>query len=135
MEKELNREKYESVIVFHPTLEEAALNAEISKIDDVIKAHSGSITKQDIWGKRQLAYKISKQEYGVYVCLVYEAKTSIITELDRYLRINESVLRFLNVKKDKFAPDFLATRARLLDSEVDGLDPLPEEDFGVPLDA
>lgn len=134
MEKELNQGKYESVIVFHPTLEEPALNAEISKIEDVIKSHAGSITKQDIWGKRQLAYKISKQEYGNYVCLVYEAKTSIVTELDRYLRINESVLRFLNVKKDKFAPDFLS-RPRLLDSEIDGLDPLPEEDFGVPIDA
>lgn len=98
--------KYELVVVFDPDLDESAVSAQMEKIEAVVAAHDGTIEKKDIWGKKQLAYPIRKRSYGTYVVVVISGNNALVAELTRQLRINDAVLRFLFVKKDKFAPDF-----------------------------
>ena len=97
--------RYEFVVILLSDLSDDAVKAEIGKIEAITKAHAGSIVSSDVWGRRQLAYKINKREYGIYVLLVVEGDYVLASDLDRQLKINESVLRHLIVKKDKHAPD------------------------------
>ncbi len=100
--------QYESVIVYNTDLKDKDIEAEVKKCEDMIKSHAGTLSKVDIWGRRQLAYRIAKKEFGIYVLVVFEGDNTLVAELDRALRINEGVLRHLIVKKDKYAPDFSA---------------------------
>lgn len=97
--------KYECVLVFDPNLSDQAVDERIGKVEALIKSHSGSISEKDAWGKRQLAYPIEGKESGNYVCLQFEGDNSAVVDIERSLRIDESVLRYLTVLKDKYAPD------------------------------
>ena len=101
----MNLKRYEAVVIFLSDLSDDAVKGELAKIENIAKAHAGSVVSSDIWGRRQLAYKINKREYGIYVLLVIEGDYKLAAELDRQLKINESVLRHQIVKKDKHAPD------------------------------
>ena len=102
--------KYEAVIVYNADLDEAGITAQLEKVDAIIKTHNGSITATDIWGRRELSYPINNKNYGIYIVLVFEGDNTLVTDLRRQLKINESVLRSLIVNKDKFAPDFVLKR-------------------------
>ncbi len=97
--------RYENVIVFDPGLEEDAVKAQLAKVAAIIQAHGGAIENEQIWGRRRLSYRINKQEFGQYTLLVFNGDNALVADLDRQLRINESVLRHLIVVKDKHAPD------------------------------
>jgi len=118
--------KYENVVVFSPDLDEAGIDAQIEKINGIVQAHGGTILKNDKWGRRELAYKIAKKNHGFYVVLVIDGDNSMVADLERQYHINESVLRYLIVLKDKDAPDFSRTlleeNAKRLQSLVDDND-------------
>ncbi len=97
--------KYELVVVLDPDLDESGQQAQLQRLIAVITQHGGTIQNQDLWGRRQLAYRIAKKEYGFYVVLQFDGDNTTVSDLDRQLKINESVLRHLIVRKDKYAPD------------------------------
>ena len=103
--------KYEAMVVYNSDLSDDQLKAEISKIETTVRAHQGNVTNVDTWGKRPLAYKINNKDFGIYVLILLEGDNTMITDLQRQLKINEQALRHIFVTKDKFAPDFTA-RAR-----------------------
>ncbi len=123
--------KYELILVFTSELDDASVQTEVSKVSDTIKAHHGTVVREEVWGRKQLAYRIHGREFGIYVYLVLEADHGVVAELERQLRINESVLRFLCVKKDKFAPDAVA-RPKMADDgaelEEPGIAEFSEDD-------
>jgi len=113
--------RYETVIIYNSDLDEQGLNAQIEKVEALVAQHGGTVEKKDIWGRRELAYKISKKSHGSYVVLVFSGDKDVVATLDRQLKINESVLRHIIVDKDKFAPDWVPGR-RLDDTlPMDGL--------------
>jgi small subunit ribosomal protein S6 len=59
----------------------------------VIRAAGGSVEKLDVWGRRRLAYEINKRTEGIYAVIDLHATPAAVAELDRQLRLNESVLR------------------------------------------
>ena len=97
--------RYEAIIVFDSALTDADVAQHLEKIDAVVKAHAGTVEKQDIWGRRELAYKIQKKSHGIYVMLIISGDNTLVTDLRRQLRINDSVIRSLIVDKDRYAPD------------------------------
>jgi len=97
--------RYEAVVVFDPGLSDADVTAQIEKIDGIVKSHDGSIEKHDVWGRRELAFKIQKKSFGIYAVIVFSGDHKLVTDLRRQLRINDSVLRALIVDKDQYAPD------------------------------
>jgi small subunit ribosomal protein S6 len=92
---------YELVVIFDPTLEEEALDKELSKITSLIEKEKCVVTDVDKWGIRKLAYPIKKQENGYYMIIYFKGNSSIVSELDRVNKINDKILRHLIVKSDE----------------------------------
>lgn len=86
---------YEVVAIFQADLDEASLNANIEKIKTWITDAGGTIEKVDLWGKRRLAYPIRKQLDGIYVLVKAQMSPAFANELDRNLRFQEPVIRFM----------------------------------------
>jgi len=91
--------KYESVVIINPGLEETGIKSFIQKITDLINS-DGKVENVDEMGKRRLAYEIKKQKEGYYVVVNFEANPALIAELERIYRITDTVLKFIVVKKD-----------------------------------
>jgi small subunit ribosomal protein S6 len=90
---------YETVIVFDGTLPDDVLQKEQSQIEEFLKQNATFI-KTDVWGKRTLAYQVKKKKLGYYCLFLYEAEGSVISALERPLKLNERVLRYLSVVRD-----------------------------------
>ena len=86
---------YEIVVVFHPDLDDTALNAAIEKIKSWVTETGGVITNVENWGKRRLAYLIRKQRDGKYVMFNVQMNPTSTAEFDRNMRFLEPVLRFM----------------------------------------
>lgn len=87
--------KYELVCIVHPDLDENAFNGVIEKVRGWINELGGSVDKVDVWGRRRMAYSIHKQREGQYVLLNITMPPAASTELDRNLRFQESVIRYM----------------------------------------
>ena len=95
---------YECVYIARQELT-AAQTEQLSKdLTKIVSSNSGEIKKQEYWGLRNLAYKIRKNRKGHYTMFHIEAPASATEELERNMRLNEDILRYLTVKIDKL-PD------------------------------
>jgi small subunit ribosomal protein S6 len=88
---------YETVVLIDAMLDDSAVEATIEKFRAII-AGNGEILRVDRWGKRRLAYTIRKRTHAEYVIYYYNAaQASLVADLERALRLDESVIRFLTV--------------------------------------
>jgi small subunit ribosomal protein S6 len=87
---------YEIAIVLHPDLE-IDIESATSKVEKIIELAKGKIVKKDNWGKRKLAYKIKKQDWGIYVFYNVQLDPSAVAQIEGTLRITEEVMRYLIV--------------------------------------
>ena len=92
--------KYETVVILHPDASEADQKAILGKNSQTIKQFGGSIHHLDTWGKRRLANPIKKSSLGIYFHATFEAKGDVVSELERTMRINDKVLRFMHTRLD-----------------------------------
>ncbi len=94
---------YESVLVFRQDLTESQVKEKAAKFSEIIKELGGDVKATEFWGLKNLAYIIRKNRKAHYVMLNIELSGSQITELERRSRIDEDVIRFLNVRVDELA--------------------------------
>ncbi len=87
---------YEVAVVLHPDLE-IDLEPTTKKLEKIIEEFGGKITNTDNWGKKKLAYKINKQDWGIYIFYQIELDPSKVRGINDRLRITEEVMRFLIV--------------------------------------
>ena len=88
---------YETVVLVDPNREDAAIEASVQKFTDLITA-GGEMIRVDRWGKRRIAYEIAGRTHADYTVYYYHAnKNTLVSELERMLRLDESILRFLTV--------------------------------------
>ena len=92
--------KYESVIIINPNLEEEAIKSLIEKISNLINT-DGKVSSVEEAGKKKLAYEIKKNKEGFYVIFKFEANPELITELERVYRITYEVIKFIVVKEEE----------------------------------
>ncbi|SDP73864.1 SSU ribosomal protein S6P [Clostridium gasigenes] len=92
--------KYEVIFILHPSLDEDAVKANIEKFKGVIENGGGTIENVDFWGKRKLAYEISKVNDGYYTLVHFNANPELPKELDRVFRITDGVIRHIIIKKE-----------------------------------
>jgi len=88
---------YESVIVIHPRLSDPEIGEFTEKIKGMISKGGGDILSEDRWGRRKLAYPISKTREGFYLYLKFNGLGSLVRKMSQYFRIQETVLRALTV--------------------------------------
>ena len=91
--------KYESVIIINPNVDEAGLKALQDKFTGLIN-ENGKVEEVKDMGKRKLAYEIKKNTEAYYMVFEFEAKPESIKELERIYRITDEILKFIVVRKE-----------------------------------
>ena len=94
---------YESVLVFRQDQTESQVKEKAAKFTEIIKELGGDVKSTEFWGLKNLAYIIRKNRKAHYVMLNIELDGSQINELERRSRIDEDVIRFLNVRVDELS--------------------------------
>jgi len=85
---------YEIMVILDGSLEERTVAPSLDTyLSNVIRSSGGSVEKLDVWGRRRLAFEINKKTEGIYAVIDLQATPEAVAELDRQLRLNESVLR------------------------------------------
>lgn len=91
---------YEALILSSATLSQEDQDALVERYSSVIGENGGTVQKTDPWGKRILAYEINKESEGFYTLFEFEGDGTLVKELERRLKIDESILRHLVINKD-----------------------------------
>ena len=91
--------KYESVIIVNPEVEEAGLKEIESKFTGLINK-TGKVESVKDLGKKQLAYEIKSFKEATYMEFDFEAEPQTIAELERNYRITDDILKFITIKKE-----------------------------------
>jgi small subunit ribosomal protein S6 len=89
----LSTRHYEIMVILDPELDERTVSPSLDTFLNVIRQDGGTVTSVDVWGRRRLAYDIKKKSEGIYAILDINASPASVSELDRQLGLNESVLR------------------------------------------
>jgi len=89
---------YETLFVVKPTLTEEEIAAQVAKVKEVLAKVDAELLAADDMGMRRLAYPVEKNERGYYTVLFYKAQGEAIAEIERNLKINEEIIKFLTVK-------------------------------------
>ena len=122
--------EYEIVYIFDSVLTEDQINERLDKFHAQITDNGGEITEVDHWGKRQLAYPINNKTTGSYVVVQFTAEASILPELERLLKLDEDLVRYLIVlsEGEPTAPMSIATRDPAEDDDDDDDDDDEDDD-------
>ena len=93
---------YEHMLIARQDISAQAVDALATHLKTIVETEGGKVEKQEYWGLRTLAFRIKKNRKGHYVLLNLNAPAKAIFELERQLKINEDVLRFMSVKVEQF---------------------------------
>ena len=89
---------YELMSIFKPDLEEQDLQAAIERLNSQIAARGGEVTSSDLWGRRRLAYPIQDFRDGIYNITQMKLEPKAADELERNLKLNDQIIRYLLVR-------------------------------------
>jgi len=92
---------YELLFILKPTLTEEEIQSQIESVKSDLTTFGGEVLAVDEIGTRKLAYEIDKNPRGYYVVVYHKSPATSIAEIERKLRYNENVLRFLTIKYTK----------------------------------
>jgi small subunit ribosomal protein S6 len=92
--------KYELVVVLSAKLEDEERAAALEKVQGYITRFGGNVENVDDWGKKRLAYEIQKSKEAFYYIVNFEATPDCPAQVEDHIRLMESVVRFLCVKKE-----------------------------------
>lgn len=92
--------QYETGFVLSSSLPEEEAQAFIRQMAEVVSLKNGRMIKQDVWGKKRLAYPIKRFNEGIYIFFLYEGPGDVSQELERRFKQTDTVIRFLTVLKN-----------------------------------
>ena len=96
--------QYEVMYVIDTALEDSARTELINRFNELVVKNGGEVERVDEWGKRRLAYAINYKTEGYYVLMYIKAPADLPRELERNLKISESVLRYLVIRYEGELP-------------------------------
>lgn len=91
---------YETTIIVKTSVSDEEATALIAKVRGVIEKHGGEVMKVENWGKKKLAYEVRKEKKGTYVFYRFRGPGSVVSELERQYRVEDTIIKFLTVKCD-----------------------------------
>ena len=109
---------YEHLLIARQDISAQQVDALATHLKTIVEGQGGKVEKQEYWGLRGLAYRIKKNRKGHYVLLNINAPANAVVELERQLKINEDMLRYLAVKVDQF--DVSSNKNRRDDAKPEG---------------
>lgn len=89
---------YETTFIVRQDVSSAQVESLTKEFAEVITSNKGEVKKTEQWGLRTLAYRIRKNKKGHYVMFNLDAPADAVAELERTMRLNEDVLRYLTIK-------------------------------------
>jgi small subunit ribosomal protein S6 len=92
---------YELIYIVSPDATEQAIAELHTQVDSIVTRLHGEMVKTENWGRRRLAYRIGKHREGTYVLEVFNGTGELTKELDRRLKVTDSVIRHLLVRVDE----------------------------------
>lgn len=92
---------YENVFIARQDLTPAKVNELTDKYASVVESMGGKVSKRENWGLRNLAYKIQKNRKGYYTLMNIEAPADAVIEMERLMRLDENLIRYLTIKVDE----------------------------------
>lgn len=93
--------KYESVIIINPNIEDDKIKELIESFKKVITDNQGTVTRVEELGKKKLAYEIKKCKEGYYAVLYFKSNANVISELERLYRIKDEVIKYMTIRTDE----------------------------------
>jgi small subunit ribosomal protein S6 len=119
--------EYETIYILRNDIDADAADKVANRVTEVVEREKGQLVKFEAWGRRKLAYEVSKQRKGIYVYVKYLGKGGLVKELERNLRLQDVVLKHLTVQT---ADDVDGTTVTIDPEEVKfrRLDLPPEEE-------
>lgn len=96
----MSKNYYELTYIVNPVLEEEQFKAAVEKVNELINKNGGTIEETDEWGLRKFAYEMDKKNNGYYVNMYFEAPAEAIAVIERYMRIDDDIMRYLTLKYD-----------------------------------
>ncbi|MBV8195545.1 MAG: 30S ribosomal protein S6 [Candidatus Dormibacteraeota bacterium] len=91
--------------IVRPELDDEALRAAVQSVRGLIESQGGEVVKTTLWGKRRLAYEVSRLRDGHYVLVVFRADGGRVAPLERALRIHDNIFRHLLVQHQGTMPE------------------------------
>jgi small subunit ribosomal protein S6 len=114
---------YELMYIVRPELEDDAVRVAVKSVRTLIESLGGEVVKTTLWGKRRLAYEVRRLREGHYVLVVFHLDGGKIAEIERALRIHDTVFRHLIVVHEGPMPE--------PDGEIEetlAIEPVPDVD-------
>lgn len=101
LSERVNLRPYEGVIIMHPDASEEDQKALFRRNKSIIEEFAGEVKHLDTWGKRTLANPIEGMKKAIYFHTTFQAKPEAIAELERTMRINDHVIRFMHTRLEE----------------------------------
>ena len=96
--------EYELMVVLDPNLDDAAIEALNTRIQSLVTQRGGAVEGVDNWGRKRLAYPIGRYRDGVYILSRLQLPPNAASEIERALKLTESVIRHLLVRAEGLTP-------------------------------
>jgi len=109
---------YELLYIVHPDLE-GTIEKVMDKVAGFITKADGKVLSQEDWGKRKLAYMISKNDFGVYVLVNFTIESVLLKEVERNMRLSEEIMRSLIVALPEIKENKKPLKPRLTAAEIE----------------
>lgn len=100
IQSKLMNSYYELTYIISPVLEDEQYPAVIQRINDLVTSNGGAIEEVQEWGRRKFAYEMDKKQTGFYVNLYFEGPATAIEPIERSMRIDDEIMRYLTLKYD-----------------------------------
>jgi small subunit ribosomal protein S6 len=94
----LKTKEYETIYILRGDVDADTAEKVQARVSEVVARESGKLTKVEAWGRRKLAYPVAKQKKGVYVFVKYVGQGGLVQEVERNLKLQDSVLKFQTVQ-------------------------------------
>ena len=88
---------YEELFIVKPDATDEEVDQVTEQLTSVVTTSKGTVDKVDKWGKRRLAYRVQKYKEGFYVLVQFSAEPDTVKEVERRLRVNDAVIKYLTV--------------------------------------
>ena len=92
---------YEVIFIVDPDTQEDDMTKLTTNLSGIITDQGGAVTRNEVLGRRQLAYRIGRKNEGVYVIFEVEGTGGEIAELERRMRVNDAIMRYMTVRVDE----------------------------------
>ncbi|MBC7924766.1 MAG: 30S ribosomal protein S6 [Bryobacteraceae bacterium] len=92
---------YEELFILRPDITDEEIAPVVEQLRGIVTTAGGTIDKEERWGVRKLAYRIDKKSEGYYILLQMSCPASTIKEIERRLRVNDAVVKYLTVRIDE----------------------------------